>query len=294
MVGRRQIAGGCSVVLLTSMGMGCNRQGQACYLGPDESNDQCFELTNASDIRDPDYDYPEPYQGSAQYSAPLRYLDLEAVDLALSVAPNFQLFELADPANGAFAVVQPHAVERLQELRDAVGAIDVTSGYRSPGYNATIPGSATSSRHQYGDAFDLSPQNGDLDALDAACTAAGASYIGVYETHRHCDWRFTTLDSSFYGAELTGSRGRTPLDISSVRALPLTDATVVPIEIDGSTVLTAPATGWDEGEPLREWTAYNARGHLIEAATGRTYTPPADAVEVDVEVGREVIRTFAL
>lgn len=288
------IAGTCSVVLLMGAA-GCNREARVCYPGPNDADDQCVILVEAEDIATSGYDYPPPYQDSVQYSAPTRYLDLEFEDPLLQVAPNFQLVELAQVEKGRYGVVQPHAVRRLQAMRDQIGGIGVNSGYRSPGHNATIPGSATSSRHQYGDAFDLDPTSGDLDAMEAACVAQNADYIGVYETHRHCDWRFTTLDVAFYGAELTGTEERPPLDIASVRVrLPDTDAYIEPIEVGGVEVLTAPATGWDEGEPLREWTAYDGGGHTLEEATGRTYVPPADAFEVEVDVGREVLLSYRL
>ncbi len=281
-----------------SSGDGCSAacQVEACFPGADGDGDACFRLDEASTISDSDYDYPDPLNDSIQYSAPARYLDLLRADKDRLVAPNFALGELAQSSKGQFAVVQVHAVERLQALRDELGALRVNSGYRSPGYNAGIPGSATYSRHQYGDAFDMRPASGDLDELEAACRRNGASYVGVYVTHRHCDWRLDTLDEAFYGTEFEGVGGDVPLDIASVRALrPATDAYVEMVDDGaGGFVLSAPAVGWDEGEPLREWTAYDAGGYVVDEQTSTTYVPPADAVEVEVEVGREVIRSFTL
>jgi hypothetical protein len=53
-------------------------------------------------------------------------------------------------------------------------------------------------------------------------------------------------------------------------------------------VWSAPAEGWDEGEPLREWTAYAADGVVIDEVVADTYTPPPRAAKVSVWVGREV------
>ena len=322
-----RIAWGCSVVLLAVVASGCKRQRcgngridetevcddgndesgdgcdsvcqvEACFPGPNERGRACVSLTEATGIDDPAYDYPEPLDDSVQYSAPARYLDLESVDLARRVSPNFAIGELAQPEKGRYAVVQRHAVERLQDLRDSLGALRVNSGFRSPGHNSTIPGSATYSRHQFGDAFDLDPlESGvDLDELEAACIANGASYVGVYVTHRHCDWRLDTLDQAFYGTELMGQTTDVPLDIASVRTRlrPTTDAHIEIVWLGAQWGLSAPAEGWDEGEPLREWTAYDAGGHIIDERASETYVPPDAAVEVEVEVGREVVRTFTL
>jgi len=276
---------------------GCDAvcQVEACFPGPNGNGRVCFSLVEASAFDDPGYDYPEPLNDSAQYSPPVRYLDLDAINLTRMVAANFAIGEMVRPDRGQYAVVQAHAVETLQEIRDDVGALRVNSGYRSPGHNASIPGSATYSRHQYGDAFDLDPLDTTLGALESACNQAGASYVGVYETHRHCDWRLTTLDRSFYGTDLQGSgQAEVPLDIASFRTMPQTDAWLEIVDDKEGWYLAAPAEGWDEGEPLREWTAYDASGRIVDEQTSRTYVPPDDAVEVEVVVGREVVRSIWL
>ncbi|MEO0601653.1 MAG: D-Ala-D-Ala carboxypeptidase family metallohydrolase [Myxococcota bacterium] len=278
-------------------GDGCSAtcEVEACYPGENGNGRTCFTLTEADRIGDSAYDYPSPLDNSVQYSAPARYLDLDRINLGRLIASNFAIGEIAQPAKGRYAVVQAHAIERLQDLRDELGALRVNSGYRSPGYNDSIPGSATYSRHQFGDAFDLDPLETDLDALEAACNANGASYVGVYVTHRHCDWREATLDEAFYGTEFEGTNSDVPLDIASVRTLrPATDAWIEPVDGARGLELAAPAVGWDEGEPLREWTAYDARGYIIDEQTSTTYVPPVHAVEVEVEVGRDVVRSFPL
>src|SRR5690606_7813237 len=97
------------------------------------------------------YTYPAAYQGSANYRPPVAYLDLLAVEASERLAPNFTLGEVAQASKGRYAVVQPHAVAHMQAIRDQLGALTVNSGYRSPGYNSGIAGSATYSRHMYGD-----------------------------------------------------------------------------------------------------------------------------------------------
>ncbi|TNE84256.1 MAG: DUF882 domain-containing protein [Deltaproteobacteria bacterium] len=250
---------------------------EACYLGPNRDDGVCLPV-GAPQPMPQGYVYPEPMNGSAQYLAPLAFLDLDVEDPGLALAPNFVLEEFGQAWKGRYAVVQPHAVERVQDLRDELGPLIVNSGYRNPDYNAGI-GGATWSRHMYGDAFDLDPVSVDLATLEAACRAHGAGYVGVYTTHIHCDWRNDPLSIPFYG----GARGQV-----HTTPLPALDARIAR---DGR-ALRAPATGWDEGEPLREWRAYSAEGAILERATGEQFTFPAGAARVEVTVGRALTRSI--
>lgn len=245
----------------------------ACYLGARRDHRTCLDAEPLP-ASVSGYDYPAPFSGSQQYRAPLRYLDLRSLDRQRSLAPNFVLGELASLGNTPFAVVQTHAVDHLQAVRDEVGPIMVNSGYRSPGYNATIPGSASSSRHLYGDGFDLDPSSVTLDDLAAACEDEGAAYVEVYVAHVHCDWRDDPLDPAFYGSARAAAWSVTPRR----------DATVV----WRGDRLEAPASGFDEGEPLRVWSAFDADGARLTTEIGADFEPPADAAVVEVEVGRVV------
>lgn len=284
---RRSAAMWGSVLLLCA---GCNGS-EVCYPGPSGDFGTCVSLADASDVFSRDYDYPDPLNDSAQYSRPVRFLDLTATPRNTAVAENFVLSELAQQSKGRFAIVQAHAVERLQELRDELGVLQVNSGYRSPGYNAGIDGSATYSRHTYGDAFDLAPAEASLDDLADACDSNGAGFVNVYQTHIHCDWRDDDLDFAFYG-DATG-RPNAPDVTGSVRRAPVLDQDATIVRADGGE-LRAPATGWPEGEPLREWTAYDAAGEVIEQVRSTTYVPPVQAVEVEVEIGLRLVRTMRL
>jgi hypothetical protein len=53
-------------------------------------------------------------------------------------------------------------------------------------------------------------------------------------------------------------------------------------------VWSAPATGFDEGEPLRAWTALDARGGVLLRAHGRSFAPPAGTARVRVVVGGQL------
>lgn len=252
---------------------------EACYLG--STAPVCLPLV---DIVDPGtaYDYPSPLQGSANYRAPVAYLDLAEIDPATKLAPNFRLDEFAQEVKGRYGVVQPHMIESIQAIRDDLGPINVNSGYRSPGYNAGVDGSATYSRHMYGDAADMAPTSATLAELRQACLDEGAAYVGTYTTHMHCDWRDDAVDEAFFGPA-----GRA---VPTWADLPLHDARV---ERDGAR-LVAPAVGWDEGEPLREWYAYDADGVLLDVATAETLAPPPGTDVVVVVIGLELTRTVRL
>ena len=247
--------------------------GVACYLGADRSGGTCLDVVVVTTLPSA-YDYPAPLSGSAQYVEPQRYLDLQAEAPSTRLAPNFRLDEVAQAFKGRFAVVQSHAIEHLQSMRDDLGALVINSGYRNPDYNRGV-GGATWSRHMYGDAFDIDPVSVSLNELADSCERNGAGFVSVYETHVHCDWRDDRLDSSFFSAARTAALWTEQPELSAE------------ILRDGD-VLVAPAQGWDEGEPLREWTAYDADGEVVAKRTGRTFEWPTEAVEVEVDVGRVV------
>ncbi|RMG96312.1 MAG: DUF882 domain-containing protein [Deltaproteobacteria bacterium] len=218
----------------------------------------------------PDYVYPPAYQDDPNYRPPIRFLELESLDGATMLAPNFRLDEFAQVAKGPYAVVQPHAVEEIQLLRDQVGPIVVNSGYRSPAYNQMI-GGATFSRHMYGDAFDMDPANVPLSTLENLCSDSGGMLV-QYQTHVHCDWRFDPVDEVFFGKESDW--------------MPIFPAPPMVAHIERSgTVFTAPAYGFDEGEPLRRWTALSADGRVLARSVGESFEPPPGTATVTVEVG---------
>jgi hypothetical protein len=268
-----------TAVIGTDTGSGANGgdTSMACYLGPERSNDVCFPTQGIS-AAEGDYQYPAPYDGSPQYLAPTRFLDLAEFDPETEIAPNFTLGELAQDWKGQWAVVQPHLIDHLQALRDAIGEpLVLNSGYRSPAYNASV-GGVTYSRHQYGDASDLDASGLSVEELGDRCYAAGADYVGLYEnSHTHCDWRDEPLSPAFYDAV---AQRPTPEPQESA-------------ELTCDDVCTAPAAGFDEGEPFRRWTARDAVGNVLASATGRSFQPPPGTSEVTVRVGGRISRTVS-
>jgi hypothetical protein len=257
---------------------------EACFPGADNQWTTCVMLHAFDPDAPPDgYAYPEALGGDPNYRKPVAFLDLEAEDPDLAVAPNFTLGELAQLSKGRWAIVQPHAVESLQALRDELGPLAVNSGYRSPDYNASI-GGAGASRHMYGDGFDLDPVDVSLATLEAACTAGGGMLV-EYETHVHCDWRFDEPDEGFFGAANQASP-HTPTLAANTRH----DAVLHHHE---GWLWTADA-GFDEGAPTHRWRALDRDG--VEIATSRMpiFLAPAQAATVQVTVGARVERSLVL
>ncbi len=251
---------------------------EVCYPGEDWAWDTCFPLVDWESSWGEDYAYPEPYGGNLQYSAPARYLDLAAIAPGEPVAPNFVLDEFVSAEKGRYGLFQTHVVEALQAIRDESGGpLTVNSGYRNVTYNAGV-GGAEYSRHQYGDAADLASSVYDLEELASACEDAGADYTQLYDTHVHCDWRDDPLDPAFY--DVSSARPEAPP--SSAR--PTLSARL--LSHDGR--WTAPALGFDEGEPLRLWTAYDAHGKALGRGRGERFVAPAGTARVEVQVGGQL------
>ncbi len=255
-----------------------------CFPGADGQMAQCWKLlgTPFADGIDNDAYYTIKSQCPSTWGiSPTTYFRLWKMDSSTKVAPSFTLDELARTyVDQQYILLQPHAVQKLQAMRNAIGPITVTSGYRPPGYNYGLSGAASCSRHMYGDAFDLAAPV-SANALVNACAAQNGWSKTYTDGHVHCDFRNVAADARMF----TSASGATvrPSDDH-------VDATIV--AIDG--VLTAPAEGFDEGEPTREWTAVDADGDVIATGSGPEFAVPELAVAVSVVVGSAVEATMAL
>ena len=252
-----------------------------CWLGVDRSWTTCVPTVPYDSSWGGDYAYPMPYGGSAQYAVPTRYVDLDALDEELGFAPNFVVNEYMASYKGRYGILQDHMTGHLQDVRDTIdGPLTVNSGYRSPGYNASI-GGVDYSRHIYGDAADLQADGWSVEELGDICDGLGAGYVGLYEDgHTHCDWRDDSLDAAFFAS----SRGAAPAPTALIRVH----------LVQSAGLWTAQAAGFDEGEPLRRWTARDAGGNVIDSATGRQYRAPAGTSSLEVRVGGQVTETVSV
>ncbi len=231
---------------------------EVCYPGPAEDYTVCFPTVLWSEEWGGAYEYPPPLDGDPQYAAPARYLDLDAIDPAAALAPNFVVDELMQAHKGRFGLFQVHAVESIQAIRDAIGGpLVVNSGYRNVDWNASV-GGATWSRHQYGDAVDIASNHASLDELADLCADLGAGYTSIYDTHVHCDWRDTPLDPAFY-------------DVAGAGVAAGAEGRLYVVGVDDS-----------EGEPRILWLRTTASGAWQVVHQGRSYAGPQP---VALEVG---------
>jgi hypothetical protein len=270
---------------------GSGANGEACYPGASGEYQACLPIRGWSSAWGSAYKYAA--HSDRNYTAPVRFVDLEAADEHLRLSPHFTVGEVMQLWKGRYAVFQMHMVEKLERIRYDLGVgVEVVSGYRSPKYNRSVDG-ASFSRHMYGDAIDIKSGGASLGQLKKQCQAMGADYISMYTGHVHCDWRKHPKDPAFYQASgALGSSGE-PLDGASEagehehtlhHVTPLHDGLLV--ELDGG--LYADVSGFDEGEPYREWTAFDADDQVIDRFVGEHYRSPAGTARVQVEVGGQV------
>jgi hypothetical protein len=153
-------------------------------------------------VNDAAYNWPELNNSPdpIQYAPPTHLIDLTVLDPDIKLALNFKLKELMQPEKGQWALFSPAALMRVQKVRESLGVpLYVNSAFRSPGYNAGIDGAAKYSRHQYGDAVDVSTKGAtSLTQIKSACEAQGADFTKLYDTHVHCDWRNLPLETTFW------------------------------------------------------------------------------------------------
>jgi len=167
----------------------------------------CFNLIDSRTINSSDYDYRNPYTDSFfpmgfdpnLYSPPARLLPLFKENTNKKISSNFKFGEFLSPRKGDFGILQIKTLNKIQLIRKQAGAsITITSGYRSPGYNSSIRGSAKYSRHQYGDGLDFFSKKLSLLELKQLCLKNEASFVQVYKSHIHCDWRLLKQDFYFF------------------------------------------------------------------------------------------------
>jgi hypothetical protein len=155
----------------------------------------CLDLVEPA-VLPSEYAYPVPFQGSPQFREPRAFIDIDAADLDINIAPNFQLFEFVT-TDGNLMVVQPESVVRLQAIRDALGPIVVELGFRSPSEN-TAAGGGVYDRYIYGDGFRIRGTQATLAEVAEECRANGAGLVQQSTVSVHCDWRNIPFHLGFY------------------------------------------------------------------------------------------------
>jgi zinc D-Ala-D-Ala carboxypeptidase len=113
--------------------------------------------------------------------------------------PNFTPRELAERSAGweegsSPLLISPDLMNRLQELRERLGRpLPVSSGYRSPGYNAAISRTGFDGPHTTGMAVDVSVYGETAFNLIEASLALGFTGLGIRQKGPHAS-RFIHLD----------------------------------------------------------------------------------------------------
>lgn len=243
---------------------------QVCY---ENGIDSCHALTHIGDLSTPsEYLYNNPGSNGPQYRKPDHFIDLTKPGTSNYVSENFMRTEFLSLFKGRYGLLSPLMIERVQNMRDELGAaIKVTSGYRGPTYNASI-GGATWSRHMYGDALDFKVSGRSPSELKAFCEEQGASYIQVYVGHIHCDWRNEKLPEEFFPPQhsIHGKLQKT----KSNQEIHEDFQKTVKIYYSGQTrsgkTITAFVVSENAEEAnqelLREWTVLK-EGHIIQKST---------------------------
>jgi hypothetical protein len=276
--------GACSVSPMTGM---LNLKSQkphpedkplACYL------DHCFETTLSNQLVDPagDYIYPDPEKFSnvamrPQYIAPYAFLDLKNLDADTSLTTNFKMGEILIKENGRYGLFSSAALTQLQLMRnDVARSIIINSGYRSPGHNKRIDGSATWSRHTYGDAVDIVISGMKIKDMPAYCKKFGANFTLTYAAHIHCDWRKVQLDPAYY---MSATKSLTPaFDITPAKMIAEQSRFVVAdYNTQFSVSAEVPLHEEEEGSPTHEWT--------VTLPSGEIQTEVSDTIMLPKQTG---------
>ena len=85
-----------------------------------------------------------------------------------------------------FTLVSPKLLDAYKSLRSSWGSpLVVNSGFRCMVHNSEVDGSSKKSSHTTGLAIDLSPENGDIDKLEAEARKHFDVVIR-YKTFIHC------------------------------------------------------------------------------------------------------------
>lgn len=262
----------------------------ACYLNA------CFETTHINQAIEQSSDYVYPSAAEfpnpkmrPQYRPPFALLDLNIISKNTKLSENFSAGEFVSAQKGRFALFSSHVLTQMQFIRNLVKrAVRITSGYRSPGYNRKIDGSARWSRHTYGDAVDFSIPGLSIQELQPLCEEFQASFTLLYERHIHCDWRTQTLDPAFY--KPSGRKANEPQEkLNPYEQMESESAIKIVYVKNGAEVSVV--SNWfeheeDEGLPLHRWVITSANSSPFISNETTVLLPKSDdGYNIEVEVG---------
>jgi len=108
----------------------------------------------------------------------------------IRLSKNFRAVEFANSKDGyAIKIPNPELIDKLQQVRDIVGRINITSGYRTPSFNKKIGGSPNSN-HLKGLASDIvfDFTNWKQKQLRSIFMAVGFTNVGFYYHGKELRW----------------------------------------------------------------------------------------------------------
>jgi hypothetical protein len=152
---------------------------------------------------------------------PVGFLQVMPEDVSMPVSKHLYIgnFLVHDSQDvwPRYVALDPRILDKVElvlldlGVKDFEMPMDVSSGFRSPEYNRTVPRAASDSRHQYGDAIDLAIDvdgDGRIRFIDAAAVARAVERVEM----RH--------PALVGGLGLYGNRGGPPYVHIDVRGKP--------------------------------------------------------------------------
>jgi hypothetical protein len=274
---------------------------QVCFL-PTASGQTCFDIFPRKDVHsaEPLYNYVNSFtdpnfpagMDEWQYRSPTHLLFSSQHLLSAPLSQNFVRDEVlnSNDTRGHYGVFSPAVLLKIQQLREKLGKpMIINSGYRSPGYNATLVGAAKFSRHTFGDAIDFKVPGVSLKTLANRCLEMGAGFYQIYATHVHCDWRTTPLNESMFGKDL-----RPTVHLSSFSDLQESLAQNLTIQVEelveekrndkvGQTLRLQASTVLQEdpGRVQHEWQVTSPDGQILKTSEAEKPVfklPPGDYI----------------
>lgn len=257
---------------------------QICYL-PNAEVSTCFDIHDREQVHkaEPLYDYVDTFRDPEfpsgmdkwQYRSPVHLLFSSQHVLDAPLSLHFTRREVlnSNDSRGHYGFFSPEALAKIQKMRETLGRpIVINSGYRSPGYNATLPGAARFSRHTFGDAIDFKVSGVSMQTLAKRCLEMGAGFYQIYKTHVHCDWRTSPLNEVIYGKDLRPSISvQSFQDVQQIlsRQLQILAEPLVSEkrQEQGRTPIRLKAKASfqeDSGEVIHEWKVWDQNGQLVK------------------------------